>query len=55
VQEDTFHPTQTVLEAVNFQALMRLDSSIPYKRKMEMAKEIVADAGLRGKVGAIRF
>jgi len=51
LQEDTFHPTQTVLEAVIFQASMRLDSSIPHSKKKYMARELIKKAGLKGKVG----
>jgi len=50
MQEDTFHPTQTVVEAVVFQAIMRLDSAIPYERKLTVAQELIAMAGLKGKV-----
>jgi len=48
-QEDIFHPTQTVLEAVMFQANLRLDPSIPRPKKVLKAMELIALAGLRGK------
>lgn len=51
IQTDAFHPTQTVLEAVLFQADMRLDPSISKKEKVFTAKGLIAMAGLEGKVG----
>jgi ABC-type multidrug transport system ATPase subunit len=49
-QEDAFHPTQTVLEAVMFHANMRLDANIPQSEKLQMAQEMIDLAGLKGKV-----
>jgi len=49
-QEDPFHPTQTVLEAVMFQALMRLDPKIIYEEKLCLTKDLIVQAGLGGKV-----
>ena len=49
-QEDVFHPTQTLMEAVLFQAVMRLGSDIPDSKKKLMARELIIMAGLKGKV-----
>ena len=50
-QEDFFHPTQTVMEAVMFQAHMRLDCHIHPERKAGLARELITKAGMQGKVG----
>ena len=50
-QEDFFHPTQTVMEAVMFQAHIRLDCNVHPERKAKLARELIAKAGMHGKVG----
>jgi len=50
MQEDIFHPTQSVLEAVMFQSQMRLASNVPYNKKLAKAQDLIALAGLSGKV-----
>lgn len=49
-QEDVFHPTQYLMEAVMFQAVMRLDVSVPYHQKLDMVTSLITMAGLKGKV-----
>ena len=49
-QEDFFHPTQTIMEAVMFQAHMRLDCNVHHERKAGLARELITRAGLQGKV-----
>lgn len=33
-----------------FQAVMQLDSAIPHNKKLAMAQDLIARAGLQGKV-----
>ena len=47
--QDSFHPTVTVLEAVLFQAHMRLDPAVPYAWKVRKAQALIRLAGLQGK------
>ena len=49
-QEDIFHPTTTVLEAIMFQAQMRLDARMPYNEKLARVTMLIKLAGLSGKV-----
>ena len=47
--QDSFHPTVTVLEAVLFQAHMRLGRGVPLATKLQRVREVVGLAGLQGK------
>ncbi|GAB5035572.1 abc transporter g family protein [Nannochloropsis oceanica] len=48
-QEDIFHPTSTVKEAVLFQANLRLDRRMPVHEKDALALRLIEDVGLKGK------
>ncbi len=48
-QEDIFHPTSTVKEAVLFQANLRLDRRMPAHEKDALALRLIEDVGLKGK------
>ena len=50
LQEDVFHPTTTLLEAIMFQAHMRLDAGMPYSEKLGRVGDLLKLAGLSGKV-----
>ncbi|KAB0792488.1 hypothetical protein PPYR_04282 [Photinus pyralis] len=45
-QEDLFIGTLTVKEHLIFQALVRMDKHIPYKRRMERVQEVIVALGL---------
>lgn len=48
-QEDSFHPTSTVKEAVLFRASMRLDRRMPSQERDALALRLIEDVGLKGK------
>lgn len=48
-QEDIFHPTSTVKEAVLFQANLRMHSKMPSHEKDALALQLIQDVGLKGK------
>ncbi|KAF2888856.1 hypothetical protein ILUMI_17317, partial [Ignelater luminosus] len=47
-QEDLFIGTLTVKEHLIFQALVRMDSHIPYKQRIERVEEVMAELRLNG-------
>jgi len=48
-QEDIFHPTQTVFEAIMYQAELRLGLDVPYEKKKKLCHKLLAEVGLAGK------
>ena len=49
MQEESFHATTTVMEAMLFQAHMRMPRSVPMAAKRERARRLLKMAGLQGK------
>ena len=49
VQEESFHATSTVMEAVLFRAHMRMPRSVPTAAKRAEAERLLERAGLQGK------
>lgn len=49
MQEESFHATSTVMEAMLFQAHMRMARSVPAAAKRERARRLLDMAGLQGK------
>jgi len=48
-QEDVFHPTQTVFEAVMYQADLRLGLEVSKEEKKKLCRKLLTQVGLGGK------
>lgn len=51
MQDESFHATSTVMEAMLFQAHMRMPRAVPAAAKRARARRLLAAAGLQGKEG----